>query len=66
MSAGERPYRPTPADIRAAAGKTVPDVIAPGLAILFVGINPGLYTARSGIIFRGRATASGPPCTWAG
>ena len=48
MSAGERPSRPTPADIRAAAGKTVPDVIAPGLAVLFVGINPGLYTAAVG------------------
>ena len=34
--------------LRAAAGKTVPDVIAPGLSALFVGINPGLYSAAVG------------------
>lgn len=32
----------------AAAGKTVPDVIAPGLGVLFCGINPGLYSAATG------------------
>lgn len=32
----------------AAAGKTVPDVIAPNLRVLFCGINPGLYTAAVG------------------
>jgi TDG/mug DNA glycosylase family protein len=42
------PYKPTPAEIRAAAGKTVRDVIAPGLRVLFCGINPGLYTAAVG------------------
>ncbi|MGE5221204.1 MAG: G/U mismatch-specific DNA glycosylase [Omnitrophica WOR_2 bacterium] len=42
------PKRPTKAEIRAAAGKTVPDVIAPGLRLLFIGINPGLYTAAIG------------------
>lgn len=40
--------RPTPAEIRAAAGKTVPDVIAQDLRMLIVGINPGLYTAAIG------------------
>jgi double-stranded uracil-DNA glycosylase len=40
--------RPTSAELAAAAGKTVPDVIAPGLRVLFVGINPGLYTAAIG------------------
>lgn len=39
---------PTPAEIRAAEGKTVADVIAPGLKVLFCGINPGLYTAAIG------------------
>ncbi|HXI61738.1 MAG TPA: G/U mismatch-specific DNA glycosylase, partial [Pyrinomonadaceae bacterium] len=29
-------------------GKTVPDVIGPGLRVLFCGINPGLYTAAVG------------------
>lgn len=42
------PHRPGKAEILAAAGKTVPDVIAPGLRVLFCGINPGLYTAAVG------------------
>lgn len=37
--------RPTPEQIAAAEGKTLPDVIAPDLTVLFCGINPGLYTA---------------------
>lgn len=40
--------RPTPAELQAAAGKTVPDVVAPGLTVLFCGINPGLYSAYTG------------------
>ncbi|HEY3377591.1 MAG TPA: G/U mismatch-specific DNA glycosylase [Armatimonadota bacterium] len=40
--------KPTPEEIQHAQGKTVPDVIAQGLCILFVGINPGLYTAAVG------------------
>jgi TDG/mug DNA glycosylase family protein len=40
--------RPTRADLLAAAGTTLPDVIAPGLRVLFCGINPGLYTAWAG------------------
>jgi double-stranded uracil-DNA glycosylase len=40
--------RPTKAEITAAVGKTVPDVIAPGLAVLFCGINPGLYSGATG------------------
>ena len=44
----ERPRRPTPQELLAARGKTVPDVIAPGLNVLFCGINPGLYTAAIG------------------
>jgi TDG/mug DNA glycosylase family protein len=42
------PPRPTKADLIAAAQKTVPDLIAPNLKVLFVGINPGLYTAAIG------------------
>ena len=42
------PYKPSKEEIRAAAGKSVPDVIATGLKVLFVGINPGLYTAAVG------------------
>src|SRR5215813_6072452 len=44
----ERPFKPTREQVLAAAGKTVPDVIAADLAVLFVGINPGLYTAAVG------------------
>jgi TDG/mug DNA glycosylase family protein len=40
--------RPTKADLHAARNKTVPDVIAAGLTVLFCGINPGLYTAAIG------------------
>ncbi|GAA5191937.1 G/U mismatch-specific DNA glycosylase [Rugosimonospora acidiphila] len=40
--------RPTAADLAAAAGRTLPDVIAPGLAVLFCGINPGLLSAAVG------------------
>lgn len=42
------PRRPTKAEVRAAAGRTVPDVIAPGLHVLFCGINPGLYSGAVG------------------
>ncbi len=41
-------HKPTREELQAAAGKSVPDVIAPGLRILFCGINPGLYTAAIG------------------
>jgi double-stranded uracil-DNA glycosylase len=37
--------RPTREQLEAAAGTTLPDVIAPNLDVLFCGINPGLYTA---------------------
>lgn len=40
--------RPTPEDLRAAVDKTIDDVIAPDLRILFVGINPGLWSGASG------------------
>jgi TDG/mug DNA glycosylase family protein len=43
-----RPQRPTRAQVLAAAGRTVPDVIAPGLRVLFCGINPGLYSGATG------------------
>jgi TDG/mug DNA glycosylase family protein len=40
--------RPTKSELKAAAGRTLPDVIAPGLDILFCGINPGLYSGATG------------------
>jgi double-stranded uracil-DNA glycosylase len=44
-------YRPSLADIAAAGDKTIPDVAAPGLRVLFAGINPGLYSAATGYHF---------------
>ncbi len=43
-----KPWRPTKEQLLAAKSKTVPDVIASGLHVLFCGINPGLYTAAVG------------------
>jgi double-stranded uracil-DNA glycosylase len=43
-----RPVKPSRADLLAAKNKTVPDVIAPGLRVLFCGINPGLYSGATG------------------
>lgn len=47
--ASERARRPpTRAELEAARAKRVRDIIRPGLDVLFVGINPGLYTAAIG------------------
>ena len=40
--------RPTAEELQAAAGRSIPDVIASGLRVLFVGINPGLYSGATG------------------
>ena len=48
MTQTRGPSRPTPADLAAARRLTIPDVIAPGLSVLFSGINPGLYSAATG------------------
>lgn len=40
--------RPTRAELLAAKDKTVRDVIAPNLSVLFCGMNPGLYSAAVG------------------
>lgn len=42
------PSRPTPAELAAAQDKTIPDVIGPGLRVLFCGINPGLWSGATG------------------
>jgi double-stranded uracil-DNA glycosylase len=43
--------RPTQADLVAARDRIVPDLVAPGLRVLFAGINPGLYSAATGYHF---------------
>ncbi len=40
--------RPTREQVAAAFGRTVPDLIGPGLRVLFCGINPSLYSAAVG------------------
>jgi TDG/mug DNA glycosylase family protein len=44
-------FRPTKDQLAAAHGATIPDVIAPGLRVLFCGINPGLYSSATGYHF---------------
>jgi len=41
------PRKPTRAELAAAVGKSIPDIIAPRLRVLFCGINPGLYSAAT-------------------
>lgn len=45
--------KPTKADLETAVAKTVPDIIVPGLVVVFVGINPGRYSAAVGHHFAG-------------
>src|SRR5688500_7518875 len=40
--------KPTRADLLAAKNRTIRDVAAPGLRVLFCGINPGLYSGATG------------------
>jgi TDG/mug DNA glycosylase family protein len=40
--------KPTPAELAAAAGRTIPDIIGADLRVLFSGINPSLYSAATG------------------
>jgi TDG/mug DNA glycosylase family protein len=39
---------PTRAELESARGRLLPDVVAPGLRVLFSGINPGLLSAWTG------------------
>jgi TDG/mug DNA glycosylase family protein len=40
--------RPTPAELEAARDRVLPDLLADGLAVVFCGINPGLWSAATG------------------
>lgn len=48
MADATDPWRPTREQVSAARGRRVPDVLAPELRVLFVGINPGLYSGAVG------------------
>jgi double-stranded uracil-DNA glycosylase len=39
---------PSKADLEAARGRTIPDVLGPDLDVVFVGINPGLWSGAIG------------------
>ena len=58
--------RPTKADLEAAVGRTVADVLAPGLVVVFVGINPGRYSAAVGHHFAGPGNRFWPALHGAG
>ena len=45
------PLRPTPAELQQAYGRTVPDLVRPGLAVLLCGINPSLCSGAVGLHF---------------
>ncbi|GIF07249.1 G/U mismatch-specific DNA glycosylase [Actinoplanes siamensis] len=40
--------KPSAGEIAAAANRTIPDLLGPGLRVLFSGINPSLYSAATG------------------
>lgn len=44
----EKPWKPTPGQLIAAKDRTIPDLIARNLRVLFCGINPGLYSGATG------------------
>ena len=48
MTTAKRLPKPTKADLLAAEGLEVPDIIAPRLDVLFCGINPSVYSAAVG------------------
>jgi TDG/mug DNA glycosylase family protein len=45
LKSDEKQWKPTREQLLAANGKSVPDLIAKDLKVLFCGINPGLYSA---------------------
>jgi TDG/mug DNA glycosylase family protein len=45
------PAKPTKAELQAAYGRTVPDLVRPGLAVLLCGINPSLWSGAVGLHF---------------
>jgi TDG/mug DNA glycosylase family protein len=57
---------PTRAELAAAADRVLADVIAPGLDVVFCGINPGLYSAWSGHHFARPGTRFWPALFGAG
>lgn len=44
----EPPFKPSKEQLQAAYNTTIKDVLAPALDVVFVGINPGLYSGATG------------------
>ena len=44
----EEPFRPTKDEREAARGREIPEVLGPRLRVVFVGINPGLWSGATG------------------
>ena len=44
---------PSKIELEAACGRTIRDVLEPGLDVMFVGINPGRYSGATGFHFAG-------------
>lgn len=45
------PAKPSKDELQAAYGKTVPDLVRPGVAVLLCGINPSLWSGAVGLHF---------------
>ena len=58
----EKPWKPDRKELEDSVGKTIPDIIARNLDILFCGINPGLYSAAVKHHFARPETVSGHCC----
>jgi len=56
----------TRAELEACRGKSVPDLVGEGLRLLFVGINPGLWTAAAQAHFAKRGNRFYPALNFAG
>jgi TDG/mug DNA glycosylase family protein len=52
QTVAKKPYvKPTKDELVNAFGRSIPDLIRPGLKVLFCGINPGLYSGATGLHF---------------
>jgi TDG/mug DNA glycosylase family protein len=58
--------KPSKADLAASYGRTIRDVVTPGLDVLFVGINPGRYSGATGFHFAGPGNRFWPSLHLAG
>jgi TDG/mug DNA glycosylase family protein len=48
---GNPPRKPTRAELQASYGRTIPDLVGPGMTVLLVGINPSLWSGWAGVHF---------------